>query len=101
MQTFVFALLKLILHFLSGAPKLLLIPNVETSPNSYFFDFQYEMMNHYQHQKLQHFKQNHYQKSVGLFHQMSFISRYTHTFLLLFFTIVVAPNKQYFFCKNS
>ena len=57
MQTqkkFAFALVKLILNFFSGDPKLPLILKVGVSPNIKFFfcDCQNEIMNYYQHQKL-------------------------------------------------
>ena len=43
--------------FFSAVPTLLLIPSVGPFPNSksYFLDYQYEMMNYYQHKKLKHF----------------------------------------------
>ena len=49
MQNFVFALLKLILHFFSVAPNFQLLSKVGPSHNTYFKDSKYEMMNYFQH----------------------------------------------------
>ena len=73
---FVFGLLKLILFFFSCYSVLSLMPWVRFSLNKLFFDYQYEMMNYYQHEKLQHFQQSHYQNSMNLLHQMLFLNHY-------------------------
>ena len=81
-QNFVFFLLKLILYFFSGEPKLLLFPKIGKELlvlKNYSSDCQYEMMNYYQRQKLQYFSQNHYQNSTNLNYQILFYSHNKHT----------------------
>ena len=54
------------------------------------------MMSYYQHQNPLDLYECHYQNSEKLHHQMLARSHYTHTFLYhYFFTIPVAPNKQF------
>ena len=59
-QNFVFALLKLTLNFSSIAPTLPLILSValHLTLENYSCDHQYDVMNYYQNQKLQHFLQS-------------------------------------------
>ena len=55
-QNFVFVLLTLMLNVSPGGPKLSLILQVgpSRSTKKIFCDCKYEMINYYQHQKLQH-----------------------------------------------
>ena len=85
-QNFVLALLKFVLNFFSVLPMLSLISSVVPSPKTkkLFLKLLHEMMNYYQHQKLQHSWQSHYQKSTNL-HQVLLHSHYTHTFINIFY----------------
>ena len=64
-----------------------------------FCDYQNEMADYYENQKIQHFLQSHYQNSTNLAHEMVFHIHSTHNFLSLAFTRLAAPNKQFFNVK--
>ena len=91
---------KINIKLFSGYPKLPLIPKVCLVLKNYSCDLQNEMINYYQHHKLKHSQQCHYQNSKNLHYQMLFriILTYMlfciHTFLYYFFYYITCSNKQ-------
>ena len=74
-----------------------LITSVGPSPNTKksFFDYEFEMMNYYQQQKLQYYWQSHYQNSMNPVHQMLFLMIINRLILIIFLTNLTVLNKQF------